>query len=469
MTGALLPTHEQSRVLFQSLEQPYQFVSLTIPFKTMKVDEKFDPHAIESFFQTNKEQFRKPEFRSFTLLRFDRNKMKQDIVVDESEVHDAFERTKDSYHTSEKRHVESISLPNNDLVKKAMDHFRMGKPLKTIARELKGIHRDIGTIAKVDMPEEQGDAIFQAPVGSMTKPFDTTQGWTIFIVTKIIPSHDKTFEMVRDDIHTSLQNEKFNTHFETIQNEIEDALAGGESMQAIADKYHLVIENVRSMDKQGQDEEGKKILEDVIAKDAADYVFTHDTHATSSVIMAKPLADSSLMAFVIRVDGVRPSYIPELKDIHDTVKTAFQNHLRNQKALELAKNISKGIASVDDLKKQGERHQLSFTMLPAFSRSTMTQETLTKQNLGKDTVEDMFALPEGEVLIAPAKEGVKLVMVKGKLPFTVDMEKQKKFSAGMQHMLREDFQHALRYYLRHHEYPVTINASQVEHVVGHSS
>ena len=467
MTGGLAPTKEQMSILFQALEQPYQFVALTIPFKSMNVDQKIDPSVLNSFFQGNKEQFRTPEFRSFTLLRFDRKTMKQDIVVDDAEVQETFERTKDQYHTPEKRHIESVTLPNNELARKAMEMFRSGKPLKAIARELKGGYHDVGLVSKTELPEQQGNAIFQTNIGNLTKPFDVTTGWMMFAVTKIVPAQDKTFDMVRDDIRTSLQNEKFNTHFETLQNQIEDALAGGESMQAIADKYHLVIEHVRAIDKFGHNEEGKKILEDIIAKDALAYIFSNEKNSTSSVTMAKPLEDSTLIAFVVRVDGVRASTIPEFKDIEDKIKDAFYHHMRNQKAMELAKTLSKNIASIGDLKKQGELHKLSITTFPPISRSTMTQETLTKHQLSQTMVEDMFALPEGEVFVAPSKDGVKLIMQQGKLPFTRDADKYKKFEAGMVHMLREDFQHTLRHYLRHHVYPVTIHGPQVDLAVGH--
>lgn len=468
MTSGLIPTKEEISILFQALEQPHQFVALTIPFKSMAVDKHIEPHTLNAFFQGNKEQFRKPEFRSFTLLRFDRKTMKQEIVVDDAEVQETFERTKDQYHTPEKRHVESVTLPNNELARKAMEMFRSGKPLKAIARELKGGYRDLGVVSKADLPEAHGAEIFQTNAGSLTKPFDVATGWMLFAVTKIVPAQDKTFDMVRDAIRTSLQNEKFNTHFETIQNQIEDALAGGESMQAIADKYHLVIESVSSIDKFGLNQDGQKILEDAIAKDALAYIFSNDKGATSSVIMAKPLEDSTLMAFIVRVDGVRESSIPSFKDIEDKVKDAFYHYVRNQKAMDLAKTLSKNITSISDLKKQGELQKLAITTFPPISRSTMNQETLTKYQLSQTMVEDMFALPEGEVFIAPSKDGVKLIMLQGKLPFTRDAEKQKKFAEGMNNMLREDFQHALRYYLRHHVYPVTLNAAQMELAVGHS-
>ncbi|MBX9977908.1 MAG: peptidyl-prolyl cis-trans isomerase, partial [Alphaproteobacteria bacterium] len=356
--------------------------------------------------------------------------------------------------------------------RKAIDLFKAGKPLKTIARELNITVKDLGTLKKADVNPAHAEDIFALDVGSMSKPFDSDKGWVLFSVNKIIPGSQKSYAEAKAAIEVALKDERFNEHFEALQNKVEDALAGGTKIQEVAHTHNLIIETFKAVDKFGQDEEGNKTLDETIQKDVLDYAFANSQGAESNMILAKESADaqgnSKLVGFIVRVDAIQTSTIPEFKSIKIKATEAYKMDLQNKAAAAMANDIVKNVKSVDDLKKQADTRKMALTNLPAVSRSNVDKsETLVKEMMA-ESIERMFALPEGETLLAQTKNGFRVVMFQGKLPYSFDNEKFSKFKDSMKQMLAADFQHSLRNYLRHSVYPVTINQGQMDVVVGHS-
>lgn len=469
LTAGLSLSEDYLKLLYQALEQSFQFVAIQIPFNKMPLPKTVQSAELELFYKANKEEFRFPEFRTLTVLRFERTPIKHQMIVSEEELKQEYEKRRADFTSKETRHVEEILLASSEALKRTPDMFRGGKPLKAIARELKGTYRDLGEISQNDTPH--GERIFSLDVGVMSKPIEHEHGWIIYVVTKVIPPSEKSFEEVRSSLESSIKDERFNDFFEGIQNQVEDALASGDKLSEISEKFGLVIESFQGIDKFGRDRDGHVRLQDNIRKDVLDYAFSNPQNSESQVISAKASGDdkkidTDLVGVIVRVDTIHPSYLPTLENIKEKVKEAYVFDLQQKAASELATKIAKDIKSLDDLKKNAEGNKLPFVELPTISRATVDQNQQLKNEMIPESIEHLFSLPGGEAFVTAAKDGFKVIMLKEKIPFTIDQEKFKKFQATLQNMIKKDFQALYSFDLRHNRYPVNINQSQVDRIVG---
>ncbi len=471
LTSPLNLSDAYVRILFQALEQPLQFVSVDIPFKKIPLQKEIKMADVELFYNANKEQFRVPELRTITLLRFDRDALKKQMTVSEDAIKEEYERRAGDFASPEKRTIESITVSTKDAAQKAIDAFNMGKPLKTIARELKGSYKDFGSVTKDQWPvDAHTNALFSLSLGTPSEMFDTDQGYVIYVVTKIVPGSQKSLSEAIADIESSLKDDTFNEYFESLQNKVEDDLAGGLKTQEVASKYNLTIETLKAVDRNGHDSDGAKVLEGSTKKDILDYAFSNPQGSESNVILAKADKDTQLIGFIVRVDAIQPSFIPDFKGpAQAKIIEAYKTDLQKQEASKIARDIAKNATSVEELKKQAAAHKVSFSTLPPISRASVDQDESLKNEMMGDTIERMFTLPEGEALAAPTRNGFKVIMFQSKLPYTIDNAKLEKFKASIKIMLQRDFVHLYRNYLRQTHYPVTVNQDQMDQVVGHTS
>ncbi len=489
LTSGLDLSDEYARLLFQALEQPIQFVTVDIPFKKMTLPKIIRNEDVKLFYSANKEQFRLPELRTLTLVCFDREALKKNITIPAEEMREEYERRQQDFSTPEKRHVEAITVTSSDTAKKIFDMYKAGKPLKTIAREVKGVYKDLGIITKAEMnttvtasgwktaAEVHSNEVFSLDTGVTSKALaiepvhngPAYQSHVVYVVSKIVPGSQKSLNEAEAAIESALKDERFNGYFESLQNQVEDALASGEKIQEVAHKYGLIIENLKGIDKFGRDIDGNKALNEDIRKETLAYAFSNNQGSESGVILARAAGkESSLVGVIVRVDAVQASYIPKFEEVQVKVTEAYKADLQNKAASTMARDIVKNARSVDDLKKQAATHKVTLANLPAISRSNVNENISLREEMMAETIERMFALPEGEALIAPTKNGFKVIMFQSKLTYAFNNERFEKFKSSVKQMTVKDFQQSYRSYLRHTLYPVTINPSQVELVVGRS-
>jgi len=464
LSGALTLSDDYVKVLQKALEQPFQFVTLDIPFKKMALPKAVSDGELKEFFEANKEQFRRPEHRSFSILRFERDVLKRNIKITQEELQEEYNRRSEELSTAEKRSVQHLFVPTDKGTTKALDAFKKGKSFKEIAKEFKVQHKEYGLVTKDRFAPEHSNKIFDLDLNT-PEVVETSGGWLIFVVDKIESGIKRPFNEVKADLEAKLKEERFNELFEQMQNQIEDALAGGEKLQEIAQKNGLPVESYSGVDKSGHNDTGKAALEDSVRQDVMDFVFGNAKDADSNMILAKG-NDPKLVGVIVRVDGIQEASIPDLSSIKHKVTEAYKADVQNKIASTLAKEISQKIKTIQDIRKIAAEKGLVVANMPAISRATVDQNKGIKNDLPRESIERMFALSKGENIVTPTKVGFKIIMMEKALEYTPSSEKFTKFKGMAAEMVKKDFTQMYRDYLLA-RYPVSINQAQMDHVVGH--
>lgn len=466
---------EYARILLNALEQPYQFVSALVPFKAMPAPTQISPDDLAAFYSKHAESFRRPEYRKLTLLCFDRSVLKKTLVVSADEVEAAYQERMDAFKTPEKRRLEAIILASNEAARKAVDQLALGKPIKAVARDLEGSHKDLGIFSKADFgasrSDDMTDAVFSLSVGGVSKPFDVANGWIIFYVSEIQPAVETSKEEARAKVESDLKDERLNDYIEKLQNQVEDDLASGSKPLDVAQKYDLVLKSIPLIRQDGRSEDGLDVLDAAIQEDVLEYAFKNNEGTESPFILAQHKNDASgdanLMGVIVHIDRVQPSHIPALKDIEPAVRHAFITDAQIHAAQTIAENLRKGVTSVEALKKNSASHKgVVFAKLPVMSRSSVDNEKTRPRDITTEALESLFALPKGETLLDKGPTGYRVIMLESILPHTTDAQKAQAFEKKVSATLEGDLENQYYHYLRAHAYSVSINASQLAHATG---
>ena len=111
------------------------------------------------------------------------------------------------------------------------------------------------------------DVAFELPLNKPSEPIKTPLGWHILRVVKIEPPVTQTFEEAKAKLEAELTRDEAVDRIYKIANQVDDALAGGVTLDDAAAKFGLTKTVVAAADAQGLDPEGKKLVALPVAPD----------------------------------------------------------------------------------------------------------------------------------------------------------------------------------------------------------
>lgn len=299
---------------------------------------------LDNFYNENKERYRAPEYRSATVLSLTADALAADIEVSEDRLHESYEARLDEFRTDARRTVDQIFLSDKETADKAAAALNEGQSFEAVAKDVADLPAgalSLGTVTRSDLDGTAlADSIFGAELNVPTAPVQSDLGWHIFRVTNITDESTQPYADVKDRLKTDLaHNDALDRIFE-IANQIEDALAGGATIEEAAKTVDVDVQTFAALDNQGRDAEGNQV--DGIARDPA----------FRTTLFATPLKDQSQLEetrnggyFILRVDGISESAIRPLEDVKEQVKLNYMEEQRANANLARAQELSKASAT----------------------------------------------------------------------------------------------------------------------------
>ena len=283
---------------------------------------------LDSFYNENKERYRAPEYRSATVLSLTASEIAKDIEVSDERLRESYEARLDEFRSPARRAVDQIFLAEKESADKAAGALNEGQSFEAVAKDIADMPAGALSLGKVTRADLDGtalaNAIFSAELNVPTAPVESDLGWHIFRVTEITDEATDPFDAVKDRLRIDIaQNDALDRIFE-IANQIEDALAGGETIEEAAKNVGVDAQTFAALDAQGRDMEGNQV--GGIVRDPAFRTTLFETpQETQSQL--EETRDGGY--FILRVDGIAESAIRPLEAIKDQVKV---NYLEDQRA-----------------------------------------------------------------------------------------------------------------------------------------
>ena len=341
-------------------------------------------------------RFTAPEFRALTVGLITVDDQAKTIEPSADEIKAAYDSRADEFQTGERRSFVQVVADSEDKARAVAEKARALKGDLEAAAKAEGLEASgLGPSVEADVPEI-GASVFALKEGEIPDAFKSDLGWHVVKVTKIEPARTRSLADVRDDLVAQLRKDRAADDMPHLVNHIEDALAGGSTLEETATKFRFRLVKVASADSEGNTADGGKVKDvpDLPAVLQAAFALTQGSHGPVT-----EGADSN--SFVVRVDGVTPSHLKPLAEVRDQVIAAWKAEQRAKAAAAKAEEVEAKL-------KAGESAE---SVAYAFGGVAATTAPVTRQPEGGGPalpaalLQSLFTLAPGGTARATAADG----------------------------------------------------------------
>ena len=387
----------------KSLEQAYnRFVNeqRAIDYVTIDRSRAGDiapptPEQIQSYFETQKSQFRAPEYRSIVIMSATPADVSRPEDVSDADAKRYYDTNQARYGTQERRQLEQIVFPTAEEAQAAAARIGENLSFEALAKErgMEAKDIDIGLLTKAAIIDRAiADAAFALQEGAVSAPIKGTFGTVLIKVVKIEPAQIKPFEEVAPEIKQTLANDRARSALSTRHDNVENERGGGLRLAEIAPKVGLTAVTIPAIDRSGLDPEGKKVEGFPTGVDVLSAVFTADVG-----VDAEPLQIPGGGYVWFDVTGVTPARDRSLDDVRAQVEERWRNDEVSKrlraKASEMADKLKSGTPFADVAAAESLPVQTTFGLKRAGNRNV----PVSTQVIGGvfNTAKDAAGIAEG--------------------------------------------------------------------------
>ncbi len=433
---AMLPEGYKKQIV-NALAQERSFAFITIESDKMAPTEKGSESKYRNFYEQYKDNYKVPEERDITLLHLDREGMKRALGVTDTMVDNYYNSKKDVFQLPERRDVERLTYSDKAKAKKALKLIQSGKSLEKVAADIKdGEYEAIGLVAENQLPKYAAAEVFKTPAGKYTQIMESGANFNIYMVTKVEAARGANLNEMRDDIETLLINEHRGSKLDMIRNEIDDALASGDSIDNVAKRFNLSTEHYKRVRANGTLQDGSFAFENPQAfhRELLQKSFELDQGIDSGFIDT-----ANDEAFVVMVDAIHPSQTPSFETIKPKVEKDWQQNQQDKAALTLAKDIVSLTQSYGDFTKLADKFNLSLTTNHTYSRLDLSEPDSVDQTVvSPAALEQAFMLTPGTCLPAKNAKGYVVILAHKDGKVKISDEKRTQLMNNLDNMVSQD-------------------------------
>ncbi len=396
-----------------------------------KKDIKIDEKDLENFFNEHKEEFRIPAKIKVSYILLDPKDFKSEVKVTDEEVKEYYEENMDSYKEPKKvraRHILFRLKPNatekeekkvKEKAEKVLKMAREGKDFAELAKKYsegptKSTGGDLGYFSKGKMVKPFEEAAFKLKKGEVSDLVRTQFGYHIIKVEDIKEARTKPLEEVKDKIRDLLVN-----------NACKD-LANEKGLSLIDQMpYDVNLEKYAKDHGLEAHETGLFSMNEPIpgiggTRKLRESLFALEKGETTDVI------ELGGKFYIFQVSDREASHLPELKDVRDKVKERFIASKAAEKAKEEAEKFLKMVKTGKEWKALAQEKGLKIEETDYFTRVG----SIPKIGYEPELREMAFSLGEGRPYpdkVYEARNGAYVIRWEGKKDIDKEkFEKEKK-------------------------------------------
>ena len=209
----------------------------------------FNKDEVRKFYENNKNNYSSKSIRKYSVLNINQSQFLNEIEITEEEIQNIYEERKQNFTQPEFRELSRIIFQTSDLANEALNKILSNeKTFEQIGKDLNLNRKEInfGTYSKIDLDDELSEFIFDAKIkkNSIVGPINGELGFELYKVNKIIPEFVLDEEKAKSQIINEIQLENSLNKLSEMIPEVEDMIASGETLEEIARKYQMNIENI---------------------------------------------------------------------------------------------------------------------------------------------------------------------------------------------------------------------------------
>ncbi|HXC12543.1 MAG TPA: SurA N-terminal domain-containing protein [Stellaceae bacterium] len=394
---------------------------------------------LTKFYDAHQDTFRAPEYRNFTLASLTPSDLAPKIDIPEAKLKSAYDQRQDEFVLPERRDVQQILAPSEGQAKAAEAALAAGKDWTEVARTIAGQDPqtiDLGLMKREELPQNLADVAFGLELNKPSQPIKSALGWHILRVVRIVPPTTQSFDEAKAKLQADLAHNEAVDRLYTVANRVDDALAGGATLDEAAAKFGLKRSVVASVDEKGLGRDSQKVALPVSPTEVLKLAFTTEEGRTSRVTQA---SDGAI--FVLHMDKIVPPTVRPLAEVKDKAVASWQIEKRKEIVAKQAEALAGEVTQGTQLAAVAAAKGLKAVNSPPFQRQS---ENAT--GVPPALVDKLFAAkPGGVVTLSDATGSYVAQLAKVEAPqAAATPELSREVTAGIQADLGEEYTRALR-------------------------
>jgi len=201
---------------------------------------------LQTFYEANAAEFTDPEKKRLSYIWVTPEMIVGDIEVPEADLIEEYNKRLSEYSKPERRLVERLIYPNAEVLAAAKARLDAGTvTFEELATErgLTLLDIDLGD-QTVEELEDAGEAIFAMDSPGVIGPIQTSLGPALYRMNGVLAAIETTFDDVRQQLQDELALDRARRQINAGISDIDDLLAGGASMQEVADETNLQLSQI---------------------------------------------------------------------------------------------------------------------------------------------------------------------------------------------------------------------------------
>lgn len=335
---------------------------------------------LAAWFEESAEAFTLPEMRAITYAVLRPETVIEEAAVSDKAVRALYDERVADYIRPERRLVERLVLPSEEEARSAVERLEAGDA--TFEDLVEGRGLDLADVDLGDVTREElggaAEGVFGLAEPGVVGPLPTDLGPALFRVNAILAASETPFEAVEGDLRREAALAAAQREIEDRITELDDLLAGGATVEELAD--------------QGFEVGTLRLAPDATDGPAADPAFREAALAAveGDFPEIRELAEGGL--FALRLDEIVPPRVPELEEVREEAVEAWRADRISARLVERAEALREAFAEGGDVEGEGI-------------------EVLSEEALRRDGV--LAGAPEGATAVAFEAEPGETAVVPG--------------------------------------------------------
>ncbi|MEO1909125.1 MAG: SurA N-terminal domain-containing protein [Paracoccus sp. (in: a-proteobacteria)] len=287
-----------------------------------------DEATLKAWHEANGDRFTAPETRKISYAWINPDMLSSEVEVDEEALRAVYDRNIEQFQRPERRMVGRLVFPTEADAQAARDQIDAGeKPFESfvIDRGLSLDDIDLGEVTRQDLGQA-ADTVFAAEQPGVVGPVQTDLGPALFSVNAILDPVDIPFEEARDDLRGEAALSRAARQIQDRAPDYEDLLAGGATLEELAEETELELGQV-DWTAEGNPDEGSIAGYEGFRERAADIT-------ASDFPQLFELADGGV--FAMRLDEIVPPTLKPFDAVRDEVLADWKQAELQRRLLDLA-------------------------------------------------------------------------------------------------------------------------------------
>ena len=290
---------------------------------------------LTAFYDADPTRFETPELRAITYVWMTPDSVVDNIQIDEDQLRQLYEDRAADYRQPQRVLAERLAFADMQSATDALAAIESGTTTFDALVAERGLTLedvDQGELSRDGLDPVIADALFALEQPGLAGPVETPLGPAIYRVNAVLDATEVPLEDVRDDLVAEAGIDAARRRIDAAREDIDDLLAGGATLEEVADQTDMELGNIRWDPAAGEEQGGFGIVAYDEFRSAARAAQAGDFPELGT------LSDGGL--FSLRLDEVIAPIVPPLDEIRGQVEAAWRSESLRSRLFERAGELS---------------------------------------------------------------------------------------------------------------------------------